>query len=228
MGKKDWKKKVSKVYFPISPDFLVAFCCKSLIHKIELSEKLGIIKEEGINLLKAIRNDDTFVIDEDKWINFYNEQQVLNSHRFLYGSTEDFSLAEEILEKLPSVKHIKSTVKLGEMGKAPPPNRRLPKGDILVIFGNKDHNILSIELIEEGVSSIKFKCKRNLLLELVLEDTPYERIEYYKDQHIRRHIGKPEINAIDYENGIFEVVHSDKAIAKILEEVIGKKKKSKK
>ena len=212
-------EKGIEIYLPISPDYIIGFCCKTLIGKLEQSEEFGILKSDGLNMLKSIREDIPFEVFSKENIEFYNQQQILNAYRFIYSSIDDFSLAHETISAIPQTKNHVSNVKIGEMGKAPPPNENLPKGELLVVYGAKDHNMLPISVIEESDTKIIFSSIKNLLLSTVLSDTPYQRIEYYFNQSMKRLIGQPEINVIDEEQGLFELTHRDKGIIKILKEV---------
>ncbi len=217
-------EKGIEIYLPISPDYIIGFSCKTLIGKLEQSEQFGILQSDGLKMLKSIREDIPFEVSNKEHIEFYNQQQLLNSYRFIYSNNNDFSLEHETISAIPQVKNHLSTVKIGEMGKAPPPNENLPKGELLVVYGAKDHNMLPIKVIEESDSKIIFSSIKNLLLGIILADTPYQRIEYYFNQAMKRLIGQPEINVIDEEQGLFELTHRDKGIIKILEEV--KKRKN--
>jgi hypothetical protein len=216
-------EKGIEIYFPISTEYIIGFCCKTLIGKLEQSERIGILQSDGFNLLKSIREDVPFLAKNNEHIEFYNQQQILNSYRFIYSNVNDFSLAHETIEAIPETKNRVSTVKVGEMGKAPPPNKNLPKGELLVVYGANDHNMLPIKVLKQSDVNIIFSSKKNLLLEIILSDTPYERIEFYSNQSLRRLIGQPEINIIDEDKGVFELTHRDKGIIKILENLNNKK-----
>ena len=212
-------EKGIEIYFPISPQFIIGFCCETVIGKLELAEKYGVLKSEGLNLLKSINEDVPFEIKASEHIEFYNQQQVINSYRSVYSSLNDFSLAREIVQAIPEIKENDTTIKVGEIGKAPPPNRNLPMGDNLVIFGAKDHNLLPIKMIEYTDTKIVFSCDKNFLLKTILLDKPYERIEYYADQHLKRLIGQPDINLVNKDKNFFELTHRDKAFNKVIEEI---------
>jgi len=191
--------------------------------KLNRAKEFGLLDTLMDSLLLSIQSGENFKIFDKNLIEFYNVQQIINSYRFIYSNLNDFNLTKEIISSIPEIKNRNSNITIGEFGKGPPPNKRLPMGDILIIYGKNDHNMLPIKVVEYNESEIKFQCKKCVLLDIVLSDTPYKRIEYYKNQAVRRYIGDPEINILNEEEDLYELTHKDKTILKIINEAIKNK-----
>lgn len=204
-----------EIYFPIDKNYMIAFCCPSITSKLEKLDLLGANFEEGKKLLCAINTTTVFELDDINFVEFYNQLQVLNSSRFVYSCSDNHEFINEIIKAFPKSKERTTTKTLGGLGKAPPPNNKLPKDDLFVVYGASDHNLLKIEFVKETDTSIFFKTENMFLLEMILSDLPLKRIEYYKNQSLRRLIGKPEI--IKISDDTYEMTHADKSISKIFE-----------
>lgn len=209
--------KGTEVIFPISPKMAIVFSCKSILHMFEIKEKLGVLDEFDKAYLKAVRDKITLEIlhENVEQIEFYNQQQVLNSSRFIYGNKSKFSLAQETIDAIPKSKEIKSKIKVGEMGKGPPPNPNLPNGELLVIYGRRGHYMMPIEIVSNDVD-IEFTAPPSLGFKMILDDAPYQRVEVYVDRHMRRLIGEPKIVPVDLNKGIFKLYNEFNSVIKQL------------
>lgn len=218
-------EKGIEIYLPISPQFMVSFCCPTILHKLQLYEDFGILDDDAAQILRAAQEDFPLVLDDQEHVKFYNSLQILQSYRFVYSNTDNSSLVKAIILDNPKIKFNQTNVRLGEMGKGPPQNKNLPMGDLLIIFGNRDHNMLPVKIITQSQERIEFKCEKSFLLAVVLNDLPYERAEWHCDQSLRRAIGKPEINVIDQANDLYELTYADKKMFQIFELIRNEKKK---
>lgn len=217
--------KGTEVIYPISSKFAVVFSCKTILEKIETTEKTGLLDDIGIRYLKAVKDNITMDIFEEhsEHVEFYNQQQVLNSSRFVYSSINDFSLVEETITAIPGVKELKSKIKIGEMGKGPPPNPNLPMGAILVVYGKKTHYMISVKNLLIDVE-VEFTAIPNMAFGIMINDTPFERVEIYVDQQMRKLLGNPKIVPMDLQNGIFKITHSEKGLVDLLKKLANERK----
>lgn len=215
-GGKGLNAKGIEIYFPINPRYTIVFCCKSIINKLEQANEYGILKPFGVAFLKSIWEDIPLELNNTEDIEFYNQQQVINSQRYLYSNNNDFTLVREIISKIPETKLKETSVFVGGLSKGSLPNPNLPMGDILVVYGSIDHNMLPIKIIDKLGAKIIFSCRESLLLQKILSDKPYEYIEVYSDQQQTRFIREPDIITVDEKKGIYELSHKDKAFNEII------------
>ncbi|MCC9073555.1 DUF4238 domain-containing protein [Flavobacterium sp. F-65] len=218
-------EKGIEIYLPISPEYLVGFCCPTIINKLQIADNLGTLDIEATKFLRALEEDHPLILEDLNHVKYYNSLQVLKSYRFIYSTIDVSSLVKGIISHNPKIKFNETTVRLGEMGKGPPPNKNLPMGDLLIIFGNKDHNMLPVKIISASQEKVEFKCEKSFLLSTVLADIPYERAEWHCDQSLRWALGKPEINIIDQANDLYELTYSDKKMFQVFEMIRNEKKK---
>ncbi|CAC9974437.1 DUF4238 domain-containing protein [Flavobacterium panici] len=219
-------EKGIEIYFPISPQFMVSFCCPTILNKLQLQADFGILDDDAAQILRAVQEVYPLVLNNEEHVKYYNSLQILQSYRFVYGNTDNSSLVKAIILDNPKIKFNQTTVTLGEMGKGPPPNKNLPMGDLLIIFGNKDHNMLPVKIITQSQGRIEFKCEKSFLLAVILNDVPYERAEWHCNQSLRWAVGKPEINIIDQASDLYELTYADKRMLQIFELIRNEKKKN--
>lgn len=208
-----------EIYFPLSSSIIAVFSCKSILRKMEQAEEFKILDSSGKAYLDAVKYNKNFKIlsNQIEQVEFYNQQQVLNSSRYIYSQTNDFALAKDTIKAIPAAKEIRSKIKFGGMGKGPPPTPNLPMGEILVIYGKKNHHMMPIKILDDQID-LKFTALPTLAFQMILNDAPYKRAFIYRDQLMSRLMGQPKITPIDLAKGIFLLSHSDDGIAKILKE----------
>lgn len=219
-GGNSLESKGVEIYFPIGSKFIVGFCCTSLLYKIEQAKKVGLNVKGADAILKSVIDGMPIEVRQTAFIEYYNQLQIINSYKFIYSNSNNFDLVHETIKAIPSSKNRTTTITMSGLGKAPKPNKNLPKGDILIIYGQADHNMLPIEFVKETGGSIIFRCLNKALLEIILQDFPLQRIEYFRNQSLMRIIGKPEIIKVDEE--LYEFTHADKGLKNLFDTIKAK------
>jgi hypothetical protein len=91
-----------EIYYPLSARFILAFYCPSIGERLRTFQGEG--EEYSALLLQGMR--ERCAVDSSAHLEFFNSLQVAQSHRFVFSSTEDFSLAERIVREKPDLARI--------------------------------------------------------------------------------------------------------------------------
>lgn len=158
--------------WPISSSLALSFVCPSMSAKLE-----GLAPSAA----ELLCSSPTIQASENGVL-FYNSLQVLQSSRFLYGMSDDFRCAREMLHESPSARHIETIMQPTAMGEAPP--SRMPPGPWLVVIGARTHHCFSVESWEKrgGKLHITVPSDRRGALRDVLGDSPHEMVQLFDDQ----------------------------------------------
>lgn len=192
-----------EIYFPVSSTLCIAFLCPSII----LRQKKHISQLLNLPLTERESSLDSYtgliykeLLDAKDRVELINKLQVSSSSRFLYGSNDDFSIVNEVLNCYPELRSVKGQFRLNTMGKPLPKNIRMPPGDVLVAFGVEDYHIVSIQYIEdkEQPSAIKFFAENLNVLKKIQSDSPFEEVIIYRDGQPIRGMREVEFGEIDH------------------------------
>lgn len=193
-----------EIYFPISKNLCLAFYCPSI--RLKLRNAFGSRKTKlgadaswlervyfGLNSLEAV---DAI----ESTIDFVNELQIRSSSRFLYGSTEDFSFARRILERIPEARNVRSLYGVSMIGMPLPPREDFPPGEYLVVYGARDHHMLAIKDLSDADEDrgIQFITTDLEKLHLIQQDSPFEAVYVYRDGQAVRMIRNTQFGEVDY------------------------------
>lgn len=159
-----------EIAWPISSTRLLSFLCPS--H----SEKVNAVSPAGAAHLRSSPT----ISSNAEGVLFYNSLQVLQSSRYLYGATADFSTARRIIEQNPNASHIETTMEPTGLGRAP--NRRMPPGDWLVVDGAKTHHCLRVESssIESNRMTVVIAPESHSIIKAAVADGPHEQVRLYR------------------------------------------------
>lgn len=91
-----------QVYMPLSPSLTLSMICETLITPFRELKKLGMDASQPLALLDAIDSRKPLVIKPEV-VTHLNSLQVVDATRFLFSSTGDFSLADEMLNENPEL-----------------------------------------------------------------------------------------------------------------------------
>ena len=131
------------IYLPLGPNLVLAMLCKSA-RKTLNDYPVEVLKTHQVALREGLRTGQPV-----RWahsaIASFNALQVAGSSRFLYGPQDAFDAVRAMLDAHPKWRHVKSNLKIGKMGDAPPPNNRMPEGRWLVLVGQSNQYMLSIQ-----------------------------------------------------------------------------------
>lgn len=172
------------IYLPLGPNLVLAMLCKTVrtqlnarpIEALEIPQELAqnlISLREGLHTGLPVQRSDNFV-------NSFNALQIAGSSRFLYGPQNTFDAVRESLEAHPEWRHIKSHIKVGRMGYAPPPSNRMPEGQWLVLFGQNNHFMLPIQ--NWGSEQCEGETQDIETLTQALADAPFKEMQHYVDR----------------------------------------------
>jgi len=172
------------VYLPLGPDLVLAMLCKSVkinlnarpIEELELPQESAqrlIALREGLRTGLPVRWSDNSVA-------CFNALQIAGSSRFLYGSQNAFDAVRAKLEAHPELRHVKSHVQIGSMGSAPPPANRMPDGQWLVLFGQSNHYMLSIQNWQ--AKQCEGETRDLDVLNRALADAAFKEMQQYVDK----------------------------------------------
>ena len=91
-----------QIYMPLSPSLTLCFICETLIAPFREHKKLRMAPGDPLPLLDAIDSRKPLVIEPENVVHL-NSLQVADATRFLFSSTGDFSLADEMLNANPEL-----------------------------------------------------------------------------------------------------------------------------
>ncbi len=183
-GKLGVAQKGIQISFPISQDYVIGFYCPSVMLKIGELVNSGQFPEmrDIAQLYTGITKSEPVSLGPET-VPFLNSIQVFSSSRFLYAPSDDFALAKRIITDHPHVQSIQSLVTVGQMGKGPGPNERMPAGLWVVFYGKRSHHLLKVESWNENAGmAMEFETCDAKKLEKVLNDQPIETATMYANK----------------------------------------------
>lgn len=136
------KSQGIEIYYPISREFLLAFYCPSIGWKLRRASREALRGSEYYQFLLQGMIEGR-AVESSAHLEFLNSLQVAQSHRFVFSSLEEFSLAEKMLHEHPEFSRVKGHGQVGPMGQVPR-RERMPPGTHLVIVGELDHLMLPV------------------------------------------------------------------------------------
>ncbi|TGS71682.1 DUF4238 domain-containing protein [Mesorhizobium sp. M3A.F.Ca.ET.201.01.1.1] len=203
------------VMLPISPGLTLALHCPTIVKRYELSASADLEPERQARMLlyrDGLRSGEPIAIDGDM-VRYLNSLQVSQSAGYLYGDTDAFDFAREVLREDEDLRSVETHAELGEMGHGPPPRAGMPAGTHLVIFGPLDHCTLAIEEIDESGEGLTARTGQVDLLAQVAADKGMLRVELYVDRQVRRGMGQVMVERFgEPSSGWFRVVHRDPSL----------------
>ena len=172
------------VYLPLGPDLVLAMLCKSVrislnarpIEALEMPQESAqrfIALREGLRTGLPVQWSDSSVAS-------FNALQTAGSSRFLYGSQNAFDPMRAKLEVHPELRHVKSYVQIGPMGSGPPPANQMPGGQWLILFGQSNHYMLSIQ--NWRAKQCEGETRDLDVLNRALADAPFKEMQHYVDK----------------------------------------------
>ena len=207
------------VLMPISPELTLALHCPTIVQRYELIERADPEPERKARMLRyrdGLRSGKPIEIDDDM-VPSLNRLQVVHSARYLYGASDDFDFAREILKRQPDWRAVDTHITFGGMGLAPPPRKGIPAGTHLVIIGAADHCMLALEEVDESGEGITARTSRIDLLSQVAADTGALRAELYVDGQPTRFMGQAMVEPFgEPSEGWFRVLHRDEGVRALM------------
>lgn len=102
-----------EIYFPISPQYCLSFLCSEVANEVKQGVKkhraekvLGLAKQYDISeaelMVESFENKTPYEVSLDN-MDFNNSLQVISSTRFVYSTSEEFSLAFDMLKSNPEI-----------------------------------------------------------------------------------------------------------------------------
>jgi hypothetical protein len=102
-----------EIYFPISPKYCLSFLCADLVAEIKqtvmnhkAAKTLGAVNQQDITelvlMVACLENKTSNQISSSN-MDFNNSNQVINSTRYIYSASDDFSLANDMLKINPGI-----------------------------------------------------------------------------------------------------------------------------
>src|SRR3954452_24400121 len=148
-----------EVYFPISKDLLFAFYCPTIGWKLQqaLAGNAPLRDPDWHRqLFQGMLNGRA--LDSSGHVEFFNSLQVARSYRFVFGSKNDFSLAQDMVSRNPELSRVDGMMRAGGIGTIPK-NDRMPAGKFLVLTGQEDHLMLPVESWSDKPSGAEFEVQ---------------------------------------------------------------------
>lgn len=192
-----------EIYHPISPQLCLGFMCRSLGEILAESldpehPRPATNNPQMVRLLASIR-DGVPLEGDTNYSTYLNELQIRNSSRFLYGSRDDFSLAQEVIAHNPTLRNVRTLVTVGKMGTWLPPNPEMPPGTWLVVESGYRHHIIPVTIVADDSWALAFTTTDETKLALMNRDSPFDSVTLYRDGHALRMI----------RGVVFQYVHGD-------------------
>ena len=103
-----------------------------------------IVRQQVLAILEGIQAGKPVLTLAADTLKHLNSLQVTYSSRFVYGPSDNFSLAREIVAGQPEIRDVQSLKTAGPMGQGLPPNSNMPPGLWAVFYGNLSHHMLKV------------------------------------------------------------------------------------
>lgn len=169
------------IYLPLGPDLVLAMLCKSVkinlnarpIEALKMSHEsaqMCIALREGLRTGRPVRWPDDFTAK-------LNAYQIEDSSRFLYSSKNEFNAARALLKTHPELRQVNSSIQAGEMGTLPHVFNRMPKGQSLVLFGQNNSYMLTVQNWQK--EQYEGETHDIEILYRALADAPFSKMQYY-------------------------------------------------
>ncbi len=91
-----------QIHMPLSPTITLSFICETLVEPFREHKKTKMAPDASIPLLDAIDSGQPLLIERENVVHL-NSLQVAHANRFIFASTDDFSLVNEMLESNPEL-----------------------------------------------------------------------------------------------------------------------------
>ncbi|KQP24979.1 DUF4238 domain-containing protein [Methylobacterium sp. Leaf100] len=217
------------VMLPISPELSIALHCPTIVERYQAASSVPLAPERGPRIMRyreGLLSGAPIAIDNETVLSL-NYHQVAQSARYLYAATDDFAFARDLLAQEPEFRSVDTHVHLGEMGRAPPPRSSMPAGTHLVVFGEADHCMLSIDEIDDASEGLTARTTQIGFLAKIAADKGMLRTELYVDGQIRRGLGQVTFERFgEPSDGWFRVVHREqglRSLSALLDEKMGER-----
>ncbi len=172
-----------EIYFPISRDLALAFYCPSIERQMGRAltrRPPGFDVDKFSEIYRGLQTGAAISLGPNT-TRFLNELQVLRSSRFLYSSTDDFTLVRRVIERAPQARTIQGLSGIGTLGQLRP---GMPPGLCIVFFGREDHHVLHVEQpISEEDGFISVMTQDLDTLQQVIDDQPLVEAVLYEGGH---------------------------------------------
>jgi hypothetical protein len=146
-----------------------------------------------------------------------NAMQVSRSSRFLYGASDEFDLAREMLESHPDLREVKTSMRMGRLGEGMPRRNAMPAGRWLVLQGRLIDHVLSVDEAFEDSPFIEVRTASIGALEAALVDQPLVQAQLYEDGWPRRHMREIRLEVLDEATPRrIRIAHSDEGLNQIV------------
>lgn len=91
-----------QIHMPLSPTITLSFICETLVEPFREHKKTEMSPDASIPLLDAIDSGQPLLVERENVVHL-NSLQVAHANRFIFASTDDFSLVNEMLESNPEL-----------------------------------------------------------------------------------------------------------------------------
>jgi len=201
---------------------MLGLLCPSIELKLRAArfEKLALDHERRARLIAlhdAILTGNP-VRRDDETVERFNRLQVSNSTRFIYASRDNFSLAREVLQARPDLKHVRTQLRAGRLGEGPPRRAGMLDGLWLVLQGSRSHYMLPIEAWEADAEPIEASTRERGTLAMVVNDAPLVQAEIFDSGQSRRMIREVAVEVVALgPPARFRIVHNNPSLNQLME-----------
>jgi hypothetical protein len=166
-----------EIYIPISHEYALGFWCPSIelkMGQLLASRPAENVRQQVSAILQGIQAGKPVLPLAADTLTHLNSLQITYSSRFIYGPSDDFALAREIVACQPEIRDVQSLKTVGPMGQGPAPNPNMPPGLWAVFYGNLSHHMLKVTSWHEDA-----EC---LILETsICDDQPLVMLDLRRD-----------------------------------------------
>lgn len=215
------------VLLPIAPGLAVALVCPTIVARYEAIDGIAMEAAKRARMTQyrdGFRTGQPIEIEAAE-LDGWNQRQVARSARYLYAATDDFDFARWMLDEHPELRQVETHIRLGEMGRGPPPRAGMPAGWQLAIQGRFDHCLLPIAEIDEAGEGLTARTTSIELLGMVAHDPHDIRGELYEDGGFRRGMSAARLERFgDPAEGWFRIVNSDDGVRALMRRLDGERR----
>lgn len=195
---------------PLSPKYAITLNCPTILEKVRQNTFLDLEEKTARNakkILECVSVGKPFELSDEVVIQ-NNNQQIMQSNRFIYSATDEFDFAKQFLDEHKKFRSPNLPITFSD---TPPTNARLPNGYQIAVFGPTDHCLLPIQLTPTNDSHRIIAETENIstLWQLIKERQPLNIHLYENGKMIQMVTGAKFEKIGKLNDGKFEITYFD-------------------
>lgn len=195
---------------PLSPRYAITLNCPTIFDKIRQNAFLDLEEQTARNARKTLECASAgkpFDLSDEE-VTQKNNQQIMQSNRFIYSAEDEFEFAKQFLYKHKQFRSPNLPITFSD---TPTTNTNLPNGYQIAVFGPKDHCLLPVQLTQTNDTHRIIAETENIstLWQLIKEPQPLN-IHLYENGKMMQMVSGAKFEKIGkLDDGKFQITYFD-------------------